>query len=105
MALEITETGTDDARVIAVSGEVDLYSSPDLREAITKAIPRSDGALVIDLGDVAYMDSSGVATLVEGLRAAKKKKSGFVLRSPSTAVMKVLQLSRLDTVFEVQDGA
>lgn len=87
---------------IAVEGDVDLYSSPELRKAVMKAVKRAEDAVAVDLQAVTYMDSSGVATLVEGLRAAKKRDLGFVLVAPSQAVMKVLELARLDSVFEVR---
>lgn len=104
MALEISKEPGDQAYVIAVQGEVDLYSSPDLRKAIHEGQDHASGTLAVDLSGVAYMDSSGVATLVEGLRAMNKTKSEFVLLQPSNPVMKVLQLSRLDTVFEIRDA-
>ena len=50
------------------------------------------------------MDSSGVATLVEGLRATSGTDASFVLVTPSHAVMKVLQLSRLDSVFDIEEA-
>lgn len=102
MAMELSKTDKDSACVIAVKGEIDLYSSPDLRSAITKAIPAAPGALHIDLGAVEYMDSSGVATLVEGLRACMERSIAFVLVKPAPPVLKVLQLSRLDTVFTIK---
>ena len=86
---------------IAVEGDIDLYSSPDLRKAVLKAVPRSAEGVAVDLSGVTYMDSSGVATLVEGLRSAKEHGRSFVLDSPSAAVMKVLELARLESVFEV----
>jgi anti-sigma B factor antagonist len=87
---------------ITVEGEVDLYSSPELREAVLEAVPRSSDGVVVNLAGVSYMDSSGVATLVEGLRSAKKHDRSFALESPSAAVTKVLELARLDRVFEVR---
>jgi len=101
--IQITRTETE--TIIAVEGEVDLYSSPELRKAVLKAVPKSGGGLAIDLGGVSYMDSSGVATLVEGLRSAKKHDKSFVLVGPSSAVMKVLELARLDRVFDVRTDA
>lgn len=103
MAMELTKTDKDGTCTIAVKGEIDLYSSPDLRSAITKAIPAASAALHIQLGGVEYMDSSGVATLVEGLRACMERSVAFVLLAPSPSVLKVLQLSRLDTVFTIKD--
>ena len=104
MAMELSNAEKDGIYTIAVKGEIDLYSSPDLRSAITKAIPSASAALHIDLSKVEYMDSSGVATLVEGLRSSMERNLAFVLLAPSQPVLKVLQLSRLDTVFTIRDS-
>ena len=89
--------------VIDVKGEVDLNSSPTLRKAILAGI--DDHAQVgVDLAAASYMDSSGVATLVEGLKRASEKKKSFALVHPSTAVTKVLQLARLDALFDIRDN-
>lgn len=104
MALDLEIVVDDKHYVIKVSGEVDLYSSPTLREAILKAVPKLSGALGVDLSDVPYMDSSGVATLVEALKATGKKGATFALLKPSQSVMKVLQLSRLDSVFDIKEA-
>jgi anti-sigma B factor antagonist len=105
MALDIEMQELDGTIVLAVSGEVDLYSSPDLRSAVLKQLGRASKAVAVDLSAVPYMDSSGVATLVEGLRNAKTKNVNFMLIAPSESVMKVLQLSRLDSVFEIRPQA
>ncbi|MCX5757732.1 MAG: STAS domain-containing protein [Candidatus Hydrogenedentes bacterium] len=102
MALRIERTEEDGKSLITVSGMVDLYSSPELRAAILKAVSKGEKALGVDLGGVEYMDSSGVATLIEGLKSAGQKQTAFYLISPSGPVMKVLQLSRLDTVFDIR---
>ena len=102
MGLTIDKEQSPDGSLIRVVGEVDLYSSPELRKAILKAVPSAEGGLAIDLVGVTYIDSSGVATLVEGLRSAREHGTGFTLVSPSPAVMQVLELARLDSVFEVR---
>jgi len=104
MALQVKTEERNGTFVIAVAGEVDLYTSPDLRKAILEAVKRKSG-IGVDLSGVPYMDSSGVATLVEGLQGASKKKAAFSLIAPSGAVMKVLQLARLDAVFDIRDTA
>ncbi len=103
MALELDIREQDGKCLIVAKGEVDLYSSPALRDAILKGAKSGATALGVDLGAVAYMDSSGVATLVEGLKAAGGAGK-FVLVAPSQSVMKVLQLSRLDTLFDIRDA-
>jgi len=102
--VKIDVTRSQDETLITVDGEVDLYSSPELRKAVLKAVPKADRAVGVHLGGVSYMDSSGVATLVEGLRSANQNGKTFTLVAPSSAVMKVLELSRLDRVFEVRTG-
>lgn len=103
MALEINVSRNGTECILEARGDVDLYSSPDLRKAILKAV-REKSSLVIRLGAVGYMDSSGVATLIEGLKSCSTEKLSFVLENPSDAVMKVLQLARLDAVFEIREG-
>jgi anti-sigma B factor antagonist len=99
MALDINSTRHGDSWLITVTGDIDLYTSPDLRSAILKAVP--EAGVDVDLSGVRYMDSSGVATLVEGLRSARDNGTSFRLVEPSAAVMKVLKLAKLDSVFEV----
>ena len=88
--------------VITVEGEVDLYSSPELRTAMLKAVPGPPTGVGSTSAGVTYMDSSGVATLVEGLRSARENGKTFALVAPSPSVMKVLELARLDSIFEVR---
>ena len=102
--MKIETEHNDDGSVLLVEGDIDLYSSPKLRKAMLELVPKAAGAVGIHLGGVTYMDSSGVATLVEGLRSAKDHKKDFVLLQPSSAVMKVLELARLDSVFEVRSA-
>jgi anti-sigma B factor antagonist len=102
MGLTIEKEDVPGGSLIRVQGEVDLYSSPELRKVILKTIPSTDGELAIDLSGVTYIDSSGVATLVEGLRSARANGSEFALVAPSHAVTQVLELARLDSVFEVR---
>ena len=101
MALEVETKQLDSTSLISVTGEVDLYTSPELRSAIMDAVPAAAATVAVDLSGVRYMDSSGVATLVEGLRRCRDLDKVFKLVAPSTAVMKVLELAKLDSVFEV----
>ncbi|MCD4751275.1 MAG: STAS domain-containing protein [Thermoanaerobaculales bacterium] len=102
MALNIERKVSSDETVISVAGDVDLYTSPELRKAVLEAVPGAAGRVAVDLSGVNYIDSSGIATLVEGLRSAHKHDKAFVLVTPSPPVMQVLELSKLDNVFEVR---
>jgi anti-sigma B factor antagonist len=86
--------------VIALNGEVDLNESPRAREQILSEL-RSGRPLLIDLSAVDYIDSSGVASLVEGFQLARSQQQEFGLVGVSKAAMQVLQLARLDKVFPI----
>lgn len=89
--------------VIALTGEIDLYYSPHAREQILKHL--GDGQhVLVDLSGVEYIDSSGVASLVEGYQLAKENGRKFGLIGVSQAAMQVLQLARLDKVFPIRDS-
>lgn len=101
MAIEMGVRSTGGWHVIVVRGEVDLNSSPQLRKAVLGGIEK-EPKVCVDLAGAEYMDSSGVATLVEALKAASEKKKKFALVSPSAAVMRVLDLARLSSLFEIR---
>jgi anti-sigma B factor antagonist len=98
------KTRTEGAFIIVdLSGEVDLHHSPVARKLILKQIKDRYNVLV-DLSAVTYIDSSGVANLVEGLQQAKQHQLEFGLIGVSLPVLQVLQLARLDKVFEIHDS-
>ena len=103
MGLEVSHGAEGAGYLVKANGEVDLSTSPKLREAVLAAVKSSGGPVGVDLSNVSYMDSSGVATLVEGLKATRQKGQDFALVAPSNSVMKVLQLARLETVFDIRD--
>ncbi len=89
------------AAVVAIEGEVDLYSSPEVRKTILSLTKSKQPAIVLNLGEVTYMDSSGLATLVEGLQETGQYEGKFLLCSLRTEVRDVFELSHLDKVFEI----
>jgi anti-sigma B factor antagonist len=99
--LKVNVVKNDPATVVQVDGEVDLYSSSQVRKVILNLIEIKSQLLVIDLDNVEYIDSSGVATLVEGLQEVKKYDGRFILANLSEEVKSVFELSRLDKVFEI----
>jgi anti-sigma B factor antagonist len=98
MKVEITEQGG--ATIIAVDGEVDLQTSPTLREALIGAL-KGRATVVVDMGAVDYIDSSGITSLLEALKMAKESNIAFSLAQVSAGAMRVLQLGRLDRVFTI----
>ena len=89
--------------VLELSGEIDLHHSPDLREHILGSL-KENRPLLIDMEKVSYIDSSGIASLVEGFQTTKTKKLAYGLLKISKTAMQVLTLTRLDRVFSLYDS-
>ena len=101
MTLELSTQGQGAERTIVVRGDVDMDSSPDLRDEIKRHM-KGVSVLKLDLRGVAYMDSSGIAVLIQGLRWANQAKVDFRLVAPSPQVDGVIELSQLQTVFKIE---
>lgn len=98
MKHEISEQGG--TVVVSFIGDVDLQTSPDARKVLLDCVSKGVPVLV-DLSKVGYIDSSGVASLVESFQNAKKAGQDLVLVSVSDGALRVLKLARLDKVFTI----
>jgi anti-sigma B factor antagonist len=93
----------DGTVVVALSGEVDLQHSPRLRKSLTELMIDRRNVLV-EMSSVAYIDSSGIAGLVEAYQMARRNGTRFVLAAVSEPALRVLQLARLDKVFAIAES-
>ena len=100
----IEKESSAELTLIRLRGEVDLSWSQQVREAVLDAQKLSRKVGVV-LSEVSYIDSSGIAALVEGFQNARTKQGGFALVAISTAVRLVLELARLDRVLPIVAGA
>jgi anti-sigma B factor antagonist len=97
MQCEVIKAG--EWHVVKLGGDIDMHASPAARATILQCI-RDNHPVVVDLAAVTYIDSSGIASLVEGLQAARAKRLEFGLFGASPAAMRVLKLARLEMVFK-----
>ena len=98
MGYEVRAEG--DTTIVELSGDVDLDSSPKVRSVLLESVGNKGGVLV-DMSAVSYIDSSGIASLVEAYQSARRGGTTFALVAVSDAAMRVLQLARLDQVFSI----
>ena len=89
------------AVAVDLSGDVDLHRSPALRETLAKLIDENPERLVLNLMEVGYMDSSGVATLVEALQRIQRKQGRLLLHSLNPRVQSIFEIARLESIFEI----
>ena len=90
--------------VLSPVGEVDLGHSPDLREVLQQYGHRQVERMIIDLELVPYMDSSGVATLVEAMQLSRRNGFDLVLCALQPRVRSIFEIAKLDTIFTIVDG-
>jgi len=89
--------------VIAASGDIDLHCSADFcREMISRL--DAGEPILVDMSQVSYIDSSGIASLAQGLKRAREKDLKLALVQPGEAVMRILRLTKLDSVFPIFDS-
>jgi anti-sigma B factor antagonist len=95
---ELREDG--DRLIVSFRGDLDLESSPEARRVLLDCVARAK-SLLVDLSAVPYLDSSGVASLVEAYQISRSQGTSFGLASVSPRALRVLQLARLDKVFSI----
>ncbi len=92
----------DGTLMVDLSGAVDLEHADGVRTALLDCIEKKRD-IRVSLAGVDYIDSSGIATLVEAFQLAKENGTGFALAAVSAQALRVLKLARLDTVFTILD--
>jgi anti-sigma B factor antagonist len=86
--------------IVALEGEIDLEQASGVRRALLDSLKKGRRVLV-DLSKVTYIDSSGIASLVEGLQVARRQRGELALVAVNQRVRRVLELARLDKVFMI----
>ncbi len=104
MQLRIDDTQEGPRTILAVSGEVDLATAPNLRQRVVQAIDDGARQVVVDLSDVGFMDSTGLGVLIGGLKRLRQRDGNLVVVSPSEPVAKILEVTGLMDVLGVVDS-
>jgi anti-sigma B factor antagonist len=102
LVLDTREVG--DWTVVDVKGEVDLYTSPRLRERIVELVEEGHIRIVVNLEEVGFLDSSGLGALVGALKRVNERGGRLVLACPEGSPLKVLTITGLDKVFAIHDS-
>jgi anti-sigma B factor antagonist len=104
LVISVDQVGKD--AVIRVSGRVDVDSSPDLRDRLRtllseEALPQ---AIIVDLAGVSYIETSGIATMIEALRIARHHKTSFRLQGLSGAALRLFEVTGVLALFEANNS-
>ena len=101
--MNVTEETHGSATLFIVDGQVDMHTSPELRGHLRTALGNQTSPLAVDLTSVSFIDSSGLATLIEALQAVGKYGGKLRLCGLSPEVRKLFDLAQLSTIFDLRD--
>ncbi len=87
--------------MVHVGGEIDVYTAPALRECLDGEIEKGQHELIVDLGGVTFMDSTGLGVLVGRLKMVRQREGTMRLVCAHERVLKVFTITGLDKVFEI----
>ncbi len=99
--MNIVVTKENDVVVVAVEGEVDAETSPQLRELFDELLAEGEHSYVIDMAGVEFMDSSGLAALVRLFKRVRIGEGDVKLCGVRPEVLKIFELTRLNRVFDI----
>ena len=103
--MQIAARSATGGTILDITGDIDLAHSPAVRKALLEEIKEKKTPKVfLNLEKVRYIDSSGIASLVEGLKASRDQGSRLILYGLSKSVREVMELSRLQKIFEIHES-
>lgn len=86
---------------LILDGDLDFHSSPQVRTELGKVVAKQPAKILVDLKNVSYIDSSGLATFVELFQKIKRYSGKLVLFNLNPAVRSVFEIAKLDTIFKL----
>src|ERR1700746_3036180 len=87
--------------VLPLKGEIDLHVSPSVTASLNAMIEKKPRRLVVDLSEVTYIDSAGLAALIEAMQKVEGYGGKFLLAGLQETVRSIFEISRLDQVFQI----
>ena len=100
--MDIKRRTADDAVIVALSGEVDMSTSPEARRTFLELVGKKTPKILVDLSQVTWMDSSGIATLVECYKNTRDYGGKLRLFSLNENIKDEFVLTKLDTIFDIK---
>jgi anti-sigma B factor antagonist len=89
------------SKVVPLKGEIDLHVSPTVTATLNEMIDKKPEQLVVDLSEVSYIDSAGLAALIQAMQKVESYGGKFMLSGLQETVRSIFEISRLDQVFQI----
>ena len=102
--LDIQHRVEDEVLIVAVRGELDLYTAPDLRSLLLGAINDGRSAVVLDLRETTFLDSTALGVIIAAMKALRIRSGRLVLVNDRTSITKTLAITGLDHLLAVESS-
>jgi anti-sigma B factor antagonist len=89
--------------VITVSGEIHVSTAPEFQRGLDAAISRGKTAVVLDLSETEFIDSTGLSVILNGLRRVTRQRGRMALVCTNPTVLRLFEITRLDTTFDIHE--
>jgi anti-sigma B factor antagonist len=103
--LTLSTREVDGTTIVAVGGEIDVYTAPKLRDRITELVAEGVFNIVIDMESVEFLDSTGLGVLVGGLKKVRSHDGSLELICTQDRLLKIFRITGLAKVFVIHDSA
>jgi anti-sigma B factor antagonist len=98
----LTEDALDsDRHVVAVRGEIDLFTAPELKQKLTDAIEAGKSRIVVDLSDTSFLDSTALGVLIGAVKRLRSRDGALVIVNIDQNIAKTFEITGLDQIFTI----
>lgn len=88
--------------IIAVAGELDLYTAPDLKQLLTQVIEDGASGVVMDLSETTFLDSTGLGVLIGGLKRLRSRDGALAVVNVDDSISRTFEITGLDQIFTIR---
>ncbi|MET3730174.1 anti-sigma B factor antagonist [Fictibacillus halophilus] len=104
MNLQINQDQINETYELKLSGEVDAYTAPKLKEVMLPLTEKEGNIVIVDLSGIDYMDSTGLGIFVGALKSSKANSSSLKLRGMTERVKRIFEITGLTEVMDIESG-
>ena len=98
----LNDEARDNRHVIAVTGEVDLFTAPELKERLVELIDSGQRQIIIDLSETTFLDSTGLGVLIGALKRLRASDGELVIVNQEASIAKTFEITGLDQIFTIR---
>jgi anti-sigma B factor antagonist len=103
--MQISQKDVNGVTTYEIKGDIDINSSPDIRNAFEKVVKTKAMKVLVNLNGVSYVDSSGLATLVEMLKKTRSYGGKLRISNLEPKVKSLFEITKLEKLFEIFETA